>query len=197
MLKYDEALKLAQSIDYESHAFRHHGLGVLQFELTEEYRVHLWHPELVTLRGYRGIHDHRFLLQSIILKGSILNIDFDDTDGTQLKIFEITHAKIQRGDGSDFKYLGTRNVQVTSSRILQAGDTYSIPRRQFHTSIPLEPALTLIRRSDFDSSPARVIGNSTESGVTSAIHAHSLVASKFKPLINEILTACQFRVIGD
>lgn len=156
---------------------------MLQGEVSETQRIHIWNPELRTipLEGYRDIHDHRFDLISHVLIGELIDIRYQvtpkflgegDTDA-----WEIKHAKIQVDDrpvhgkgvwqvdtgapasSPNTKWIGRAKVLEAYRTKYSVGDSYSIVRREWHTtktSCPL--ALTFVERSNFDDRPARILG---------------------------------------
>ena len=98
--------------------WRHHGLGMLQAELSESLRIHVWHPTLVSpdMPWPRCVHDHRFDLQSMVVVGAVRDVcpDVRFVKGCDLadlrvatgrphpsgywidaKVYEIEHAKEQ------------------------------------------------------------------------------------------------------
>lgn len=85
---------------YHPHpAWRWHGLGMLQREISDEVRVHVWHPDLVKVPpGLRRVHDHRFDLSSLVMVGRLIDHAYDVFIGApnaNTKIWAIKHAKIQ------------------------------------------------------------------------------------------------------
>lgn len=179
--------------------WRHHALGMLQAELSNDVRVHVWHPKLRDPFGrlfyenpYRAVHDHRFTITSCVIAGAIVDIPFTVViDGPNVHgyaeardpitrgleyvvqdVYEIAHAKVQdqaAKDGKLAEKVGRAFVRQQGERRFKTGDVYRIERREFHTSSPQELAVTLIHRSDFDDRPARVLG-----GAESAIVPYSL-----------------------
>lgn len=150
----------SRGIYYASIQWRHHGLGMLQGELSENLRVHIWHPKLRTMNTpLRDVHDHRFTLTSHVLYGAIEDVCYhvEPTSNGQVPVYSIRHAKTQKHDASDLVLLGKAHVEEVSRLILIAGDTYVIPRRAWHTTRLAGPALTVVHRSDFDQEPARVL----------------------------------------
>lgn len=156
--------------------WRHHALGMLQAELTDTLRVHVWHPRLVRFDSEaRTIHDHRFDLVSHVFAGVVTDHHYyvhigeeaprrpgwenDDVTWKEAKAWQIRHAKVQQHDMSDFSPLGTCFYRPGSVRSFGAGETYKIARRSFHTSRIHKPAVTFVHRSNFDAEPARVLGN--------------------------------------
>lgn len=217
--------------------WRHHGLGMLQGEIDDLTRVHIWDPSLRTIpfEGYRDVHDHRFDLYSTILIGEIEDVRYHvvaafegegDTDA-----WEIKHAKIQKdavdtrlerpaerfstvrtppesthlgyveqarrededaqraidrfnlrpvtmvsdplpvsvkpshGDlpdpkvpEADTRYIGRASIVELSRDVYRAGARYRVLQRMWHTTRVHGFAVTLVRRSNFDTHPARILG---------------------------------------
>lgn len=182
--------------------WRHHALGMLQGELSEDLRVHIWHPRLRDPFGQlfhetplRAVHDHRFTITSYIVAGQIVDTPYDFTtknppadlrrrDGleealsyTKVDVYEIAHAKIQDQavrDGKLARVVGKAFVREKDSRRYTAGDVYTIRRRDFHTSTPVDLAVTLIHRSDFDDRPARVLAGAESAIIPNTSDMHAL-----------------------
>jgi hypothetical protein len=56
--------------------WRHHGLGMLQAEISETLRIHIWHPKLVSegMAWPRCVHDHRFDITSAVIVGEVIDV---------------------------------------------------------------------------------------------------------------------------
>ncbi len=84
----EAARQLVARVRFEDLKWRHHGLGMLQAELSDSLRVHIWHPKLRTpeMRGLRAVHDHRFSFESAVLVGAITDVPYDvrQHDGARL-----------------------------------------------------------------------------------------------------------------
>lgn len=179
--EYGRALQVGESRAwsydhfFEKLSWRHHALGMLQAELSESVRIHVWDTELVRFAdgAPRAIHDHRFDLLSYVAAGELTDVhvnvrftserpsrpgwDFDPADWTPTKAWSIRHAKIQAHDRSDFGEIGPCFYREGVRRVFGAGEVYHIPRRAFHTTTRAN-AVTIVHRSNFDSEPARVLG---------------------------------------
>ena len=158
-------------------AWRHHGLGILQAELSESLRIHIWHPELVSpgMAWPRCVHDHRFDITSAVVFGEVRDVlpevredgPTHSTGGWQrARVYEIEHAKNQDRMVSESgcstaisaKFLG--GVVITrayADTTYTTGSVYQIKRRVFHTTEIDALAITVIHRSNFDDKPARVL----------------------------------------
>lgn len=177
-LEQDRLLVVRTSLD--TLKWRHHGLGMLQGEVDETTRVHIWSPELRTIpdEGYRDVHDHRFDLLSTILIGAITDVRYHVSaaffgEGVT-DAWEIKHAKIQtvvdrpRPDHGplpdpsvpevDAFHIGRANIVELSRAVFKRYERYEVPKRIWHTTRVSDFALTLVRRSNFDNRPARILG---------------------------------------
>ncbi len=168
--------------------WRHHGLGMLQAELSEELRIHIWHPKLRTIPedGYRDVHDHRFDLTSYVAFGEIIDTPVDvfftdpygnlGTDTT--KAWSIVNAKAQERGEVHVKPLGAVSVRTSESVVYKGGASYSIARGRFHRTKVDGLALTLIHRGNFGEDQARVLGEIAHSAIvpedvnTATLQAH-------------------------
>jgi hypothetical protein len=166
------AVRLVKCVSFRDLIWRWHGLGMLQAELDEEVRVHVWHESLRKIpRGNpRCIHDHRFRIDSAVVVGCIVDHPyivligeqpFLQTGGEFFKTdaFEIRHAKAQTG-ADDAVELGDAWAKETPGVRHAAGSTYVIRRRDWHTTHVEELTVTVVFRSEFDDKPARVLGHS-------------------------------------
>lgn len=175
--------------------WRQHGLGMLQGEITEDIRVHLWHPKLRTLNidGFRDVHDHRFTLTSYVAHGTIIDIPFTVTMGDArpgegdtrgygkpIEVYEIMHAKEQKIAGAGCStatqatLLGRGFVQRGEHKFYKAGSAYKIMRRDFHTTRIEDLAITVVFREDFDDKLARVLSTIGDTFIPSAMVPESL-----------------------
>jgi len=78
---------------------------MLQSEIDENLRVHIWHPDLVRIpEGPRRIHDHRFDITSYVIVGEVGDVRYRVVIGesakptpgwTETQCWEIKHAKTQ------------------------------------------------------------------------------------------------------
>lgn len=160
--------------------WRHHGLGMLQAELSEEVRVHIWHPALVSpgMAWPRCVHDHRFDITSAVVVGEIIDVpcrvqEFPEPFACfarpphehRVNIYEIEHAKNQDkmvdmkgcSTASSAKLLNRGILVELEIERQRAGNEYHIDRRQFHTTRVEALAITVIHRSNFDNRLARVL----------------------------------------
>lgn len=147
-------------------AWRHHGLGMLQAELSHSLRMHIWHPSLSTIPDgdFRRVHDHRFTLTSFVIVGAIddepwLVRQHGGHEGSNAEMFEIVHAKEQERVADIARSLGPVYARPWTRRMYLGGDVYTIKRRAFHTTSVEGLAITMVARTDFDGDHARVLGH--------------------------------------
>lgn len=159
-----------------SEAWRWHGLGMLQRELSEGTRIHIFHPRLLRVPDahFRRVHDHRFDIDSLVLVGELVDVAYDvffaADNEPNTKCWGIRHAKMQTGD--DVSDLGpVRAVEIARER-RPVGTSYHIPRRRFHTTVVDDLAITVVSRTNFDRNDARVLGDV----------AHSAIAGNHSPI---------------
>jgi hypothetical protein len=171
----DAAKLLLRNADFYAMKWRQHGLGMLQGELSDELRVHIWHPKLRTIpgEGFRDVHDHRFKLTSYVAFGAIIDVphtivmhDHPNVCGWDKyptsEVHEIVNAKeqVNRPQTDNVtQYIGHAWVSEHEPRRYQQGDVYVIERRAFHTTKLEDLAITLVHRADFDGKPARILGS--------------------------------------
>ena len=158
-------------------AWRHHGLGMLQAELSETLRIHVWHPRLVSphMVWPRCVHDHRFDFTSAVVLGSIRdvlpNVRPDQPTHAsggweKARSYEIEHAKnqdrmvLEKGCSTATSAKFLEDVVLTryhADTTYKAGDAYEMKRRVFHTTETIDLAVTVLHRANFDDRLARVL----------------------------------------
>lgn len=148
--------------------WRHHGIGVLQGYLLEDYepeiRLHVWHPKLLKpgMDVSGDTHDHRFDMVSHVLCGMVIHEEVEpilDPEGDH-RMLALTHARA----AADTNYHGpTREVpgkyKVVRQRLtIDEGNSYSYPAQHFHRS-PLrdEVAVTVVEKYNQCPEQARLL----------------------------------------
>lgn len=170
------AHEIVRSTNLRDLKWRHHGLGMLQGEIDEQTRIHLWDPSLRTIpdEGFRDVHDHRFDLESTVIIGKVMDVRYmvapTFIDEGQTDAWEIKHAKVQvaedmrvvdtgaPGSSPNTRWIARVKVAELYWAMYGAGEAYTIPRRTFHTTKVFGFAMTLVRRTGFDDRPARILG---------------------------------------
>jgi hypothetical protein len=157
--------------------WRHHGLGMLQAELSETLRIHVWHPKLVSegMAWPRCVHDHRFDIHSAVVVGGVIDVPCyvslsghrtpTEAGWDNVNVYEIEHAKnqdrlvLEKGcsTATSAKKLAQGSVYQGEPVFHKAGGGYLIERRHFHTTRVDDLAITVVHRSNFDDRLARVL----------------------------------------
>ena len=174
---------------------------MLQREISNVTRVHIWHPLLVKVPpGFRRVHDHRFDLTSLVLAGELIDHGYfvdAKTNDQNTKMWSIVHAKIQRAAGDkpsthptsasddpDVELIGDVYAERIRSEARLPGEVYRIPRGWFHESEPRTLTVTLVSRENFNQEQqARVLGDTAHS----AIAGQHRTIERDDRLVNEIL----------
>lgn len=126
----------------------HAGVGFAQVYLTEDVRLHVWHPELPTEPESFGCrHDHRFDFTSTVLLGAVTNIFLSITDGARQTAnsgdevvpgygffdeWEVMPAHLGSAEPT-IRQCGV-DLHIDGIQLLRAGETYSFPKRRYHES---------------------------------------------------------------
>lgn len=118
---------------------RSHSLGMLQFQIDHDSRVHVWHPRLSRFSQEETGHQHRFDMVSTVLHGSIVQVDVSIIPGGSYSLIEFDEDLVARSTGE------TCDVSLSSGRIL-AGSNYSMRREQYHQFTIDELAITYVQR---------------------------------------------------
>lgn len=166
------ATRIVKLVAFRNLTWRWHGLGMLQAELDDSIRIHVWHESLrhIPADGMRAVHDHRFDIHSAIVYGTIIDTPYTVLVGAQpfaprfatgfieTEAFAIKHAKIQAGEGTEGQLIGPAWAKPQVPRRYEAGQHYSIAHRDWHTSRVEALTVTVVYRCNFDDKPARVLG---------------------------------------
>ena len=129
--------------------WRQHGLGMLQAELSEALRVHIWHPKLRVLPvsdfapggSFREVHDHRFDLTSAVIMGEIIDVPFHlgevsaadyenepSCGWRRTKMWEILPAKVQNGVDASGQSTGTNHKFIGDVAVAMERSAFHWPR---------------------------------------------------------------------
>lgn len=139
---------------------RVHPNGFIQLDLTENLRLHVWHPSLpYRQRTYHPIHDHVFGLISNVYSGRLIHVQY----GTEPDPFG-SHIiwNVQAIEGGEESVLRPRDSQrlrlyELHTDVIQPGEEYSFGAWAFHETLANEPTLTIMEK----------FGNTLRTGVNS------------------------------
>lgn len=130
---------------------RFHGNGFVQVYLTPDTRLHIWTPYLPATRVQNArIHDHRFLFESTVLVGALIQTEFEVTPDDERG----PHGLYQQGAGHSDKstpleYVGGCHMAQSNQYRIFAGETYRFGGpNKYHDSSPAdgELAVSLMRK---------------------------------------------------
>lgn len=130
---------------------RFHGNGFTQLYLSDDTRLHVWHPALPPLRDDSAmVHDHRFDLSSEILLGKIEHVTFNslpESNNPSHNVIVIEGAS--KSGESNFKNIGTTELAPRHRYIFAKGSSYDFRGGLFHTSSPVNDiAVTLMTKTN-------------------------------------------------
>lgn len=152
---------------------RLHGNGFLQMDVCPNWRLHIFHPELIKFgqKTRTPIHDHVFDMTSNVLYGELKHIHYG--------MFEPKDYKFGEYDIFSVLYDGNKTVESTLSRHsvdpvcfkvlaeynMKAGSSYRFKAGEWHESLSEGLTITLIHKSEAKTNMARVaclIGSSPD-----------------------------------
>lgn len=138
----DFTVDMLRSLGVKPHFF---GLGFIQLKLSDEQRLHFYHPSLSANVPEEELHDHRYDFTSHVISGSLHNEIWEfspDPEGEQDKV-------LVSCDKSDPVPEGTASVRGQARNVLSfttvAGGSYFISHDRFHR-VKGEECITLITR---------------------------------------------------
>lgn len=161
-------LRAALVASWNDLRWRHHGIGALQAYIREhanpEIRVHIWSPMLVRpgIVGHGNAHDHRFDLTSYVLHGALIDTRYAvtaDINGD----WSVHSVENARSAGAERNFDGEHSgamfhgfVETDAVRI-GAGESYWIPRGDFHATETAEPLTVTVCAMDRKKGRARLL----------------------------------------
>lgn len=145
-----------------------HGFHVLLLKRSEgeEWRLHLWPSTVRQSTGMPArIHTHDRHVESRILKGSLLNLDYLPTTTNEHghPLYSVTYAGDRYvGDTSNvLQNTGERiTLTLTGRRQYGIGDHYRLERHTYHEAVVPEQqaTITLVCMHSRDPGPIMVVG---------------------------------------
>lgn len=139
----DFTVNMLRSLGVKPHFF---GLGFIQLKLSDEQRLHFYHPSLSANVPEEELHDHRYDFTSEVISGSLLNEIWEFVPGPVAP-----HEKVLVScDLSDPVPEGTEAVPGIARKVLSfrtvAGGSYFISHDRFHR-VKGDNCITLITRT--------------------------------------------------
>jgi hypothetical protein len=140
---------------------RVHANGFIQIDISPAVRLHVWgDPRIPRQQNRTPIHDHAFSFTSRVLIGTLNQRTFHvdprqpEADFAPEQQLYIPHvARVEHGENTVLEsYASAVAVVVEESRYISAADdgegaVYSMKRGEFHESVPLGPAVSVIVKS--------------------------------------------------
>lgn len=126
------------------------GLGFIQLKIDERWRLHFYSQFLPQIT--EDIHNHRYDFSSRILKGSIVNILWQEKTGN-------THLMVNESCNPDIaapKLNKVCGVEKISMKTYKVGDRYSMKDSMFH-QVFANHCITLLDRTDYKKEFAQVV----------------------------------------
>jgi len=129
-----------------------HGLGFLQVKLSNNQRIHIWHPELPKRKcfNFSSIHDHRFGFVSKVLIGTQINQFYriipNSTRHTHIAyLHEGERTKYgNRPWIEDFRI----DLELAGKRqIVKPGQEYEVSPYIYHSTTSIETTVTLMTKT--------------------------------------------------
>lgn len=142
-----------------------HGLGFIQIKMTDDRRMHIWHPDLPRRKCFQHspIHNHRFSFVSTVLKGVQVNqrvqvIGESEGFGSH---FYVNHDGPRSPRGGRESFIdGECSLIASRAERYHPGDSYETPVHEYHQTpnsgivitvmkkkiVTLEHAKTIIRK---------------------------------------------------
>lgn len=137
---------------------RVHGNGFVQVDIDERRRLHVWgHPDIPRQDVYHPIHDHVFGFESTVLVGRLVNVNYgkplENNEG-RFRLYQALPCKHGSADtklalpGPEDRTHGLRyDFTPRRTDMVQAGETYSMERFDFHETVPVELSITMTVKS--------------------------------------------------
>jgi hypothetical protein len=162
----------------------HSGVGMIQMYLNEQYRIHVWHPELrAKTEAFGNRHSHRFDLTSTVLLGNVfdtaLRLEPNFFNG-RFETFDVVPAHkgvITRPTPNDAMF----DLIVTGIRHYRTGETYAIKKFDYHETKTEGLTVTLLRKDNQEETHARIIGFAGQRPI------HAMANPPEQTLLNQLM----------
>lgn len=149
----EDAIEALLQLDPKSLSVRRHGNGFLQVDVFENYRLHIWNPELPEAQiVHTPIHDHRFSFRSLVLYGRQYHWTYDPTICEEDIATHYITAAIPQLDENTILVDTHVYVKVDAPvrYSIPAGYVYYFSKYEFHETPIKEYTITLLEKQDND-----------------------------------------------
>ena len=130
---------------------RLHGNGFIQYDLPNNHRLHIFHPELVQYgqKVRTEIHTHMFDMRSHILYGELNHLHYKIVDGTMYNVYTCNYGMDVTPESTLTRselYPDTYGFKIISSANLIKGSSYFFRQGEWHSSSSNDLTVTLIQK---------------------------------------------------
>lgn len=130
-----------------------HGNGFLQMDLSNKYRLHIFHPDLIPFaqKVRTTYHTHFFDMTSSILYGTMIHKHMGLISGDAYKIYSCVYDGNRTKDSSlerSLDYPGTYGFRILSESRLAHGSEYFFASGLWHESTTEDLTVTVIRKDN-------------------------------------------------
>lgn len=132
------------------------GLGFIQAKVTDNIRLHFWHPDISSIVPEEEIHNHRYDFTSYIYKGAITNIEYDFFMDYEYSNFEKVSVSCKPNQSEEPQRIAQGFITERCSYTLSQGSEYKFKSNYFH-KIKATTAITILQRDEIVSDYAHVI----------------------------------------
>lgn len=141
---------------------RLHGNGFLQVDILPQWRLHVFHNDLIPYgqKVRTTVHDHVFNMKSYILHGSLIHkhyslTKYDDDAGSQ-HIYSVKYNGNRTMESTLEKEPGSAEFKLIGFYELNAGSSYQFGAGEWHESESEGLTITLISKGHPLTDKARV-----------------------------------------
>jgi hypothetical protein len=142
---------LAKKIIFDDKSvWRSHGLGMIQYPIDENYRIHIWDTRLSQFSIEETCHRHTFDMTSDVLWGEVNHIEVIPRNATSFSgVQKFKKVIFEGAENTTVKEQdGLYELSCFDMRIVE-GKSYSMPQEAYHQfSIPTL-TITIIERRNF------------------------------------------------
>lgn len=128
---------------------RVHPNGFIQLDLSDEQRLHVWHPDLpYRQKSFHPVHNHVFSFTSHIFSGRLVHVVYDLRlePGGPYRLYRAECIGPEESVLTPLTGGAEMRLDVAYWEILQPGHTYRFRASLFHETLANEPTLTIMQK---------------------------------------------------
>lgn len=129
---------------------RVHPNGFIQLDLSDDRRMHVWHPFLpYRQKTFSPVHNHIFSFRSTVYVGRMINVIYD-LEPCDQGLHEEWQVRIIAGEDTKLvkSSKGRISLRPRETTVVMPGQSYNMAKYEFHETLNSEPTLTVIEKSD-------------------------------------------------